>query len=122
MSLGQEEGISGGGTSWAGAGVSLGPTDGSDIIDQVRFVDCISCRWNGPGLSMAGVSSDDTPDYTLSNIEVLGGYYSYNGIESPWEPYDNSGILISGAGVVGVRVVGVTLPHLGDQRQVSGSE
>jgi hypothetical protein len=84
----------GGSTGTPGAGILIGPTDGNDVIDQIRFVDCHSCFWNGPGMNMQGGT----------NIEVIGGYYSCNGNgDNPTNPWAPSGIALSGP-VSGVRI------------------
>ncbi len=81
-----------GGTAYTGGGVVIGPASGAnDAIDQIRFVDCHVCQWNGHGMNiMAG-----------TNIEVLGGYYSCNGVGSA----NRAGIAITGA-ASGVRING----------------
>ncbi len=84
-------------TDYAGAGIYI--AEGSGSVDQVRLVSCYSCAWNGPGLQIEGAS----------NIEVLGGYYSCNGIEASSPPSGMAGIAIAitGTGTVsGVRIVG----------------
>jgi hypothetical protein len=74
------------------AGIVVGPVDGYNIIDTVRFVDCFSCQWPGPGLQIDGGTS----------IEVLGGHYSCNGNNDGGEPAvtgGKSGIAITAAAV-----------------------
>lgn len=82
------------GTAWTGAGVIVGSSSAGpeDAIDQIRFVDCHVCLWNGPGLNIVGGT----------NIEVLGGCYSCNGIRSV--PH-RTGIAFTGA-AIGVRITG----------------
>lgn len=73
--------------SYTGGGVIIGTTDTYDIIDGVRFVDCHSCLWAGPGIDIQGAT----------NTEILGGYYSCNGNtsgEAP-TPGNKSGIKVS---------------------------
>jgi hypothetical protein len=83
-------------TEYTGAGVVINGTDEHGIIDQIRFVDCYSCLWAGPGLEIGGGT----------NVEILGGYYSCNGNngggEGP-ETYSKSGIAVSG-GCEGLRI------------------
>ena len=87
----------GGVTDYLGGGVVINATDTNDIIDQIRFVDCYSCLWAGPGLEVLGGT----------NIEVLGGYYSANGnTEVGPSPFSLSGIALAGA-VSGVRISNV---------------
>jgi hypothetical protein len=75
------------------AGIVLGGSvDEYNIIDTVRFVDCFSCQWPGPGLQIDGGTS----------IEVLGGHYSCNGNNGGGEPAitgGKSGIAITAAAV-----------------------
>jgi hypothetical protein len=81
------------GTSYTGAGIVINQ-ETAGFVGQIRFVDCYSCLWNGAGMNVTGGT----------NIEVLGGYYSCNGVNSaPPEPYYQSGIAITGS-VQGVRV------------------
>jgi hypothetical protein len=84
-------------TDYPGAGIYI--DQGSGSVDQVRLVSCYSCAWNGPGLQIEGAS----------NVEVLGGYYSCNGVEPMSPPSEMAGIAIAitGTGMVsGVRIVG----------------
>ena len=77
-------------TVYSGGGIVIGPTDGTTtIIDQIRFVDCYSSLWAGPGMDIQGGT----------NVEILGGYYSCNGNNGGGtgpEPYSKSGIAVSG--------------------------
>lgn len=80
---------------YTGAGIYINPGSGT-VVDQIRFVDCYSCIWLGPGMQIAGGS----------NIEILGGYYSCNGqAEDLPSPYSASGIAITGA-ATGIRITG----------------
>lgn len=85
-------------TSYKGGGVVIGPTDDNNIIDQIRFVDCYSSLWLGPGMDIQGGT----------NIEILGGHYSCNGTggDDLPEPYSSSGIALSGP-ASGVRISNV---------------
>jgi hypothetical protein len=84
-------------TGYNDGGIVIGGTDSNDVVDQVRFVDCYSVLWAGPGLRIEGGA----------NIEILGGYYSCNGTNtSPASADLRSGIDISGA-ATGVRINGV---------------
>jgi hypothetical protein len=79
---------------YTGAGIVIQPgTTGP--INQIRFVDCYSCLWAGPGMNIMGGT----------NIEILGGYYSCNGTVTGAEPYSQSGIAITGA-ASGLRIIG----------------
>jgi hypothetical protein len=93
------------GTMYDGAGIVIDPVNGSGgggHIDQIRFVDCYSCLWNGPGMDIIGGT----------NIEILGGYYSCNGVSlSPPNSLPSAGIALTGttsgsAAPVGVRITG----------------
>jgi len=85
-------------TMYSGPGVLLDGSGGT--IDQVRFVSCYACNWNGPGLQINGGS----------NIEIIGGFFSCNaGFESlPSDSPPPAGIAITAArvDVSGVRIVG----------------
>ncbi len=85
-------------TDFPGAGIYI--DQGSGFVDQVRLVSCYSCAWNGPGLQIEGAS----------NVEVLGGYYSCNGVDLVSPPSTMAAgivIAITGTGTVsGVRIVG----------------
>ena len=87
------------GTAYAGGGIVIDPVNGANgggSIDQVRFVDCYSCLWPGPGVDLVGGS----------NIEFLGGYYSCNGVPlTPPPTLPLAGIALTGA-VSGVRITG----------------
>jgi len=85
----------GGSTTYAGGGIVIQPGS-TGPIDQVRFVDCYSCLWPGPGMNIVGGT----------NIEVLGGFYSCNGTGAhvPFG-YSQSGIAITGP-ASGVRITG----------------
>jgi hypothetical protein len=87
-----------GGTDYTGPGVLLDGSSG--VIDQVRFVSCYACNWNGPGLQINGGS----------NIEIVGGYFSCNaGFESlPSDSPPPAGIAITAVNVdvSGVRITG----------------
>jgi hypothetical protein len=82
-------------TSYIGPGVVLDPVTGGGVIDQVRFVDTRSFLWPGAGMQIEGGT----------NIEVLGGYYSCNGIASGSDGVIAAGIAITGA-TTGVRITG----------------
>lgn len=84
-------------TTYTGGGVVIGPTDANDIIDQIRFVDCYSSLWLGPGMDVQGGT----------NLEILGGHYSCNGTgaDLPYA-YSSSGIVLSGP-ASGVRISNV---------------
>lgn len=89
-----------GSLSYTGAGVVVDPVNGAGgggFIDQIRFTDCHVCRWNGPGLQLIGGSG--TP--ILTNVEILGGYYSLNGA-NPAAGLPAAGIAIGSAS--GVRI------------------
>jgi hypothetical protein len=93
-----------GGTSYQGGGVVLDPVGGGGgggVIDQIRFVNCHVCKWNGPGLQLIGGTVDEE---ILTNVEVLGGYYSVNGAD-PASGLPSAGIAIGGA-PSGVRITG----------------
>jgi hypothetical protein len=82
------------GTAYAGAGILVDPVNGpggGGLIDQVRFVDCYSCLWHGPGMNIVGGS----------NIEILGGYYSCNGVPPipPLSPLAGIALTMSASGV-----------------------
>jgi len=85
---------------YTGPGVLLDESSGGGTIDQVRFVSCYACKWDGPGLQINGGS----------NIEVIGGYFSCNaGFESlPSDLPPPAGIAITAVNVDvnGVRIVG----------------
>jgi hypothetical protein len=87
------------GTAYTGGGIVIDPTGGAGgggIIDQVRFVDCYSCLWPGPGMQIVGGT----------NIEILGGYYSCNGVPvTPPSSLPLAGIALTGS-VAGVRITG----------------
>lgn len=85
-------------TTYSGGGVVIAPTDNSTyVIDQIRFVDCYSCLWKGQGMDVQGGT----------NIEILGGHYSCNGVsDSGPQPYSSSGISLSGP-VNGIRISNV---------------
>jgi hypothetical protein len=100
------------GTSYQGGGVVLDPVGGGGgggVIDQIRFVDCHVCKWNGPGLQLIGGSGSDE---ILTNIEVLGGYYSLNGAD-PASGLPSAGIAIGGA-PSGARITGAACNNLVD--------
>ena len=80
-------------TSYTGAGIVIQPGS-TGPINQIRFVDCYCCFWTGAGMQIGGGH----------NIEVLGGYYSCNGVETG-SMYSQSGIAIVGP-VNGLRIVG----------------
>lgn len=83
-------------TTYTDAGILITATDSNDVVDQIRFVDCYSCLWAGPGIRLAGGT----------NIEILGGFYSCNGTNSsPPTPDLRSGIDVNGD-VNGVRITG----------------
>jgi hypothetical protein len=83
------------GTAYTGPGISLDAgTNASDVLDQVRFVSCYSCSWQGAGMNIIGGT----------NIEILGGYYSCNN-QSQSTSFSNSGIAITGP-ASGVRITG----------------
>jgi hypothetical protein len=82
-------------TSYIGPGIVLDPVTGGGVIDQVRFVDTRSFLWPGAGMQIEGGT----------NIEVLGGYYSCNGIASGSDEVIAAGIAITGA-TTGVRITG----------------
>jgi hypothetical protein len=89
-------GPGGGSTTYADGGIIIGTTDDNNIIDQVRFVDCHSCLWAGPGMDIRGGT----------NVEILGGYYSCNGNNGGGvgpDVYSKSGIAVSGD-VDGLRI------------------
>ncbi len=82
------------GTSYSSGGIFI-TSEESGVIDQLRFVSCYSCRWPGPGMQIdAG-----------SNVEVLGGYYSCNGILPESPPSPQAGISIA-SGAENIRIVG----------------
>ena len=85
------------GTLYEGAGIHI--DQGSGSVDQVRFVSCYSCAWLGPGLQIDAAT----------NVEVVGGYYSCNGIQTESLPSPlqaGIAIAINGNSVSGVRIVG----------------
>jgi hypothetical protein len=67
------------------------------------------CKWNGPGLQLIGGSGSDE---ILTNIEVLGGYYSLNGAD-PASGLPSAGIAIGGA-PSGARITGAACNNLVD--------
>jgi hypothetical protein len=84
-------------TNYTGPGVLIDQSQTSGGVDQVRFVSCWSCIWQGHGLQINGA---------VTSVEILGGYYSCNG-QSSSGTY--SGILITSASSgspSGVRIVG----------------
>lgn len=84
-----------GGTQYMGAGIVLDPgTNVGDVLDQIRFVSCFACSWQGAGIDIIGGT----------NIEILGGYYSCNN-QSQGASFSNSGIAITGP-ASGVRITG----------------
>jgi hypothetical protein len=84
-----------------GAGIIVGTGANGDLlsIDNIRFVDCFSCFWPGPGLQIVGGT----------NIEVVGGLYSCNGTYDGEPAFSgaSSGIAITGP-AVGVKLADVT--------------
>lgn len=85
----------GGSTDYPGGGIVIEPGS-TGPIDQIRFVDCYSCLWPGPGMNIVGGT----------NIEVLGGYYSCNGTGAhPPMGYAQTGIAITGP-ASGIRITG----------------
>jgi hypothetical protein len=94
-------------TGYSGGGVVIGQATGTgpnDVIDQIRFVDCHVCNWQGPGLQIIGGS---VTNLYPTNIEVLGGYYSLNGA-GPAAGLAAAGIYIVGGskGPSGIRITG----------------
>jgi hypothetical protein len=87
------------GTAYSEGGIVIDPTGGAGgggSIDQIRFVDCYSCLWPGPGMDIVGGT----------NIEILGGYYSCNGVPlSPPSSLPLAGIALTGT-AMGVRITG----------------
>jgi hypothetical protein len=84
-------------TSYTGAGVLIDQSQTSAVVDQIRLISCWSCDWPGDGLQINAV---------VTNVEILGGFYSCNG-QSSSGTY--SGILIASAGSSSpqsVRIVG----------------
>lgn len=91
------------GTTYQGAGVILDPINGAGgggNIDQVRFNDCYVCQWLGPGLLILGAAP--AQPLVLSNIEIVGGYYSLNG-QNPASGLPSAGIATQGT-VSGLRI------------------
>lgn len=84
-------------TSYTGPGVLIDQSKTTGVVDQIRLVSCSSSSWPGDGLQINGL---------ITNVEILGGYYSCNG-QSSSGTY--SGILITSAtsgAPQGVRIVG----------------
>ncbi len=84
-------------TSYRGPGVLIDQSQTTGVIDQIRLVSCWSCIWQGDGLQINGA---------VTNVEILGGYYSCNG---QYSSGTYSGILITSAessSPQGVRIVG----------------
>jgi parallel beta-helix repeat protein len=81
--------------AYTGGGVVLDPVNGTGggFIDQIRFTGCHVCKWNGPGLQVIG-GTVATP--ILTNLEILGGYYSLNGA-NPASGLPSAGIAIGGS-------------------------
>lgn len=94
-------------TGYTGSGVIIGPTGAvDDLIDQIRFIDCHVCFWQGPGLQIIANNITNTL-MSPTNVEVVGGYYSLNGSSAAGElPF--AGILITGglSGPSGIRITG----------------
>ncbi|HEY1884101.1 MAG TPA: hypothetical protein VGG51_13780 [Candidatus Cybelea sp.] len=84
------------------AGIVVGPVDDYNIIDTVRFVDCFSCQWPGPGLQIDGGTS----------IEVLGGHYSCNGNNGGVKPPDVQSKTVRESGSAPVRLSELTFERM----------
>ncbi|HZY97736.1 MAG TPA: hypothetical protein VFE35_11625 [Candidatus Cybelea sp.] len=86
-------------TSYTGAGIRIDQSMTSGVIDQIRFVSCWSSGWTGNGIQINGA---------VTNVEILGGYYSCNG-QGPNAPSTPTGIELTSSGPnvpSGVRIIG----------------
>jgi hypothetical protein len=100
-------------TSYTGPGIRIDQSMTSGVIDQIRFVSCWSSGWTGNGIQINGA---------VTNVEILGGYYSCNG-QGPNAPSTPIGIELTNSGSnvpSGVRIIGAACNNSGYSNMGSG--